>query len=129
MPQEKRKRGRRGDKKQKQKRQKTEADQAATVVDNLYIEDYSGQQEPVWQGAGHEEDGGAVTFHGLLTDEEQEYFRRADEMLALDEFASLDGSYSPARHPFMDGEERERDRGLIDIMGTRKETVYSQRVP
>lgn len=87
MPQEKRKRGRRGDKKQKQKRQKTEADQEQTVVDNLFIEDYTGQQLPA--------DGAVATFHGLLTDEEQEYFRRADEVLALDEFASLDGSHPP----------------------------------
>lgn len=90
------------------------------MVDNLFIEDYSGQQLP----AGHEwqEDGAAATFHGLLTDEEQEYFRRADEVLALDEFASPDGSCPPPPR------ERERAR-LIDTTGIRKETVYSQCVP
>ena len=41
----------------------------------------------------------AVPFYGLLKDEEQEYFKRADEMLELDQFGDVEGltfSWGPA---------------------------------
>jgi nucleolar protein 9 len=33
-----------------------------------------------------------TVFYGLLTEEEQEYFRRADEMLELNEFNDTEGT-------------------------------------
>ncbi|PHH76292.1 hypothetical protein CDD82_4054 [Ophiocordyceps australis] len=50
----------------------------------LYPQQARGQEE---NGLGH---GGEVEYFGMLTDEEQEYFRRADEMLELNEFASAE---------------------------------------
>lgn len=80
MPQERRKRGRRAEKKRKVEKAPLHA--PAPEFETLYIEDHEGVVPPVDD---------ATTFYGLLTEEESEYFRRADEMLALDEFEDAEG--------------------------------------
>ncbi|KAF8250179.1 ARM repeat-containing protein [Wilcoxina mikolae CBS 423.85] len=80
MPREMRKRGRRAEKKRKTE-SNTVPEPAAPALENLYVEDVDGAV------AVREDD---TTFYGLLTEEEQEYFRRADEVLALDQFGDED---------------------------------------
>lgn len=84
MPQEKRKRGRRAVKKEK----KEATPEPIPEIDNLYIDDTAGGFE------GSDE----TTFFGLLTEEEQEYFKRADEILALDQFEEAEGMWIVVRH-------------------------------
>ena len=81
MPQEKRKRGRRAEKKRKEDEP---ANAPEEELSNLYIEDRNGDidnEDP------------ENTFFGLLSEEEQEYFQRADEMLSLDQFADSEGMW------------------------------------
>jgi len=80
MPQERRKRGRRAEKKRKDEKAPSLAPEPE--FENLYIEDHEGVVPPVDD---------ATTFYGLLTEEESEYFRRADEMLVLNEFEDAEG--------------------------------------
>lgn len=80
MPQEKRKRGRRAEKKRKE-------DAPEPAIENLYIEDRDGDAAP---NADADDES---TFFGLLTEEEQEYFQRADEMLSLDQFGDGEGMF------------------------------------
>lgn len=92
MPKEHKKRGRRGEKKHKlfdesveqsaAKRQKSQdaEDEVEILVDNEGVhpqEDYAAPARP-----------GAIPFYGMLDDEEQEYFKRADTMLELNQFPS-----------------------------------------
>ena len=92
MPKEHRKRGRREEKKRKReeeeglitssKRQKSEdAEDVEIIVDG-------------GDGAGHREgfldsapQVGELPFYGLLGEDEQEYFKKADSMLELNQFA------------------------------------------
>ena len=94
MPREHRKRGRREEKKKRKreeeqdqvapsKRQKSEDAEAEVEI----ITD--GGDEPGLQD-GYPEYGpqpGDLPFYGLLDEEEQEYFKRADSMLELNQFA------------------------------------------
>lgn len=88
MPREHKKRGRREEKKRKReqeedppesKRRKSEdGTDAEIVVDNgqqIDDVDYTPTTGP-----------GEIPFYGLLDEEEQEYFKRADAMLELDQF-------------------------------------------
>ncbi|PHH66313.1 hypothetical protein CDD81_7906 [Ophiocordyceps australis] len=78
------------ERKQKRKREAEENGQAKLKrqrqdsgdEQGLYRPSAGGEEE---HGPGH---GGEMEYFGMLTDEEQEYFRRADEMLELNEFAS-----------------------------------------
>ena len=94
MPKEHKKRGRREEKKRKReevqedaqpsKRQKSEDAEAEVefIVDGdepRHDGDYEGAPGP-----------GEIQFYGLLDEEEQEYFKRADSMLELDQFADAE---------------------------------------
>lgn len=88
MPKEHKKRGRREEKKRKKeqeedqpesKRRKSKDDtDAEIIVDNGQHIDGTGYH-PI-PGPGE------IPFYGLLDEEEQEYFKRADSMLELDQF-------------------------------------------
>lgn len=97
MPKEHRKRGRREEK--KRKREEEEEDQAAPskrqkpedveeevelVVDG---DEDAGPQEGFLEYAARP---GDLPFYGLLDEDEQEYFKRADSMLELNQFADPD---------------------------------------
>ena len=95
MPKEHRKRGRREEKKRKReeeedqavpsKRQKPEdAEEVEIVVDG---DDNAGLQEGFQEYAPLP---GDLPFYGLLDEDEQEYFKRADSMLELNQFADPD---------------------------------------
>jgi nucleolar protein 9 len=98
MPKEHKKRGRRGEKKRKleqeeddeqtYKKSKHDDDSLQTdqpVVDYLPLEE--GQHEKfAEQAPGSYPQPGEMPFYGMLDDEEQEYFKRADEMLELNDF-------------------------------------------
>jgi nucleolar protein 9 len=84
MPREVRKRGRRAEKKRKEEKAAKEPTPApAAEFENLYIEDHEGVDP---------RDENGIIFFGLLSEEEQEYFKRADDMLALNEFGDADGA-------------------------------------
>ncbi|KAK0376329.1 pumilio-family RNA binding repeat domain-containing protein [Colletotrichum limetticola] len=57
-------------------------------------EEQDGEQQPAFDDAANEQEqsfrgnGPEVEFFGMLADEEQEYFRRADELLELNQFPS-----------------------------------------
>lgn len=93
MPKEHRKRGRREEKKRKReegedlaapsKRQKSE--DAEEEVDN------GGDEAAPPEGyPEHAPRPGDLPFYGLLDEDEQEYFKRADSMLELNQFADAD---------------------------------------
>lgn len=103
MPTENRKRGRREEKKRKReqhdaghdgKRHKREdlVEQVLQQYDDAHpAQPYAEEQNPYQDEAI---DGvtrpGAIPFYGMLDDDEQEYFKRADEMLELNQFADAD---------------------------------------
>lgn len=103
MPSENRKRGRREEKKRKREQQHVHADAKRHKPDDGDGDEPVLQQYDLPQYAGAEEkdpyqdeaiDGvtrpGAMPFYGMLDDDEQEYFKRADEMLELNQFADPD---------------------------------------
>ena len=94
MPKEHKKRGRREEKKRKReqeqdillptKRQKSQDtdEEVEIIVDNAephFDEIYETTAGP-----------GEIPFYGLLDEDEQEYFKRADTMLELDQFADAE---------------------------------------
>ncbi len=94
MPKERKKRGRREEKKRKHeeelelssstKRQKSEHSEAEVEIivdadEPRYDENYEATTGP-----------GEIQFYGLLDEDEQEYFKRADSMLELDQFADAE---------------------------------------
>lgn len=93
MPRENKKRGRRGEEKKRkleetadenrdqQKRQKT-----SPSVDGDALEDQH-DFHALENGAEASHDAIEKPFFGMLDDDEQEYFRKADEMLELNDFA------------------------------------------
>ena len=105
MPKEHKKRGRRGE----QKKRKLEEDEAgspdtkrarhATTTDadadttthapqdTIEAEQQQEYEANAVQDAGRPPD---MPFYGMLDEEEQEYFRRADDMLELNQFANAD---------------------------------------
>lgn len=96
MPKEHRKRGRREEKKRRReegedqaaasKRQKLEdaEEEVEIIVDGG---DGAGPQEGFPEYAPQPED---MPFYGLLGEDEQEYFKKADSMLELNQFADLE---------------------------------------
>lgn len=93
MPNERKKRGRREDKKRKReeenlalttsKRQKSEdTDHIEIIVDG----DETHEGDDYGANSGPAE----IPFYGLLDDDEQEYFKRADSMLELNQFANAE---------------------------------------
>lgn len=90
MPNENRKRGRREEKKRKReeeerdgasKRQKSQ--DAEEEIEGEKYEGEIGEQEGHMPYAGP----GELQFYGLLDEDEQEYFKRADSMLEVNQFA------------------------------------------
>ena len=92
MPKEHRKRGRREERKRKReeeddqaatsKRQKSEdAAEVEIIVDG---DDQAGRQADHLEYASRRSE---LPFYGLLSEDEQEYFKRADSMLELNQFA------------------------------------------
>jgi hypothetical protein len=105
MPREMKKRGRRGDEKKRKleeeeeiqqefaqpKRQRTEDggdDEAADQQDFVALP----SQDDVFANENGEGQGAPVeqVFFGMLDEEEQEYFKRADEMLEMNNFADAE---------------------------------------
>lgn len=93
MPKENKKRGRREEKKRKRdeevditpaKRQKSED----LEVEVKIMVDGDGDEK------GHSQDAptgpGEIPFYGLLSEDEQEYFKRADSLLELNQFADAE---------------------------------------
>jgi nucleolar protein 9 len=98
MPKKNKRRGRRDEKKNGKKRRREEAE----------VESASKKQKPADQadfitlaGRQDEDDGmqeniggiQEIPFYGLLSESEQEYFKRADEMLELNQFNSTEGEH------------------------------------
>ena len=91
MPKEHRKRGRREEKKRKREE---EQDQAAPSNKRQKSEDAEAENEIIGDEAtpqegypGYAPRPGDLPFYGLLDEDEQEYFKRADSMLELNQFA------------------------------------------
>lgn len=106
MPTENRKRGRREEKKRKREQQEADKHTKRTkredAVDNVlqqygdddddtaqqqYAPDQTPYQDEAIDGVTRP---GAMPFYGMLDDDEQEYFKRADEMLELNQFADAE---------------------------------------
>ncbi|KAI9860190.1 MAG: Nucleolar protein 9 [Trichoglossum hirsutum] len=96
MPKENKRRGRRDEKKNEKKRKRREEAEAENTSKKRKFEDgadfiaLAGQQE---NGDGQQENIGGmrdIPFYGLLNTDEQEYFKRADEMLELNQFNSAE---------------------------------------
>ena len=93
MPKEHRKRGRREEK----KRKREEEEGQITASKRQKSEDAEEDVEIIVDGgggAGHQEgfpgyapQSGELPFYGLLGEDEQEYFKKADSMLELNQFA------------------------------------------
>lgn len=94
MPKEHKKRGRREEKKRKRELGDDTNDQSSKRC-NADNEDGNGIKLDVSQ-SHYAEDGeepqrpGEMPFYGMLDDEEQEYFKRADTMLEVNQFANAE---------------------------------------
>jgi nucleolar protein 9 len=101
MPQEHKKRGRRGEKKRKLEQEDGEQVHKKSRLDDesAHVEAEPADFLPLEEGQ-HEEfaelepgsypQPGEMPFYGMLDDEEQEYFKRADEMLELNQFTDAE---------------------------------------
>lgn len=100
MPRENKRRGRRDEKKNEKKRKRREEAEALNSSKKQKFEDeadyvsFSGQQlsegDRTRESAGEAKE---IPFYGLLNEGEQEYFKRADEMLELNQFSSDEGKH------------------------------------
>lgn len=92
MPKEKRKRGPRQERKRKRA---AEEEQAHAKRQRHNRGGIGGEDEFIALDDGNvDQETNAITvtpFYGLLNEEEQEYFRRADEMLELNQFSDVEG--------------------------------------
>jgi nucleolar protein 9 len=87
MPKENKKRGRR----EEQKKRKRDVDDESSAKRHKKEDVQQFQEEqPVQNGANGEYPQQAQSFYGMLDEEEQEYFKKADEMLELDQFESAE---------------------------------------
>lgn len=96
MPKEAKKRGRRAEKARKQAQARAQAD--AIILEG----DGDGGEERYAEGGG----GGYADeeeFYGLLTEQEQEYFRQTDGVLDANAFSTSEGFLlfpsAPSSHP------------------------------
>lgn len=100
MPTENRKRGRREEKKRKREQQDADKDakrhKREEQVDTVLQQYDDAQPFPDQTAAPYQDDAmdvdgvtrpGAMPFYGMLDEDEQEYFKKADEMLELNQFA------------------------------------------
>ena len=108
MPKEHKKRGRREEQK-KRKRDVDEGDSSSKRAKKDEV-------ESVEVGEAFQDDEadvtrpGALTYYGMLDDDEQEYFKRADEMLELNQFEDAD-----ARKLFLESVYKEADGKELKI--------------
>jgi nucleolar protein 9 len=109
MPKEHKKRGRR----EEQKKRKRDGDDGDDVSKRLKKDDHV---ESIENGDTFHDEAvdvtrpGALTYYGMLDDDEQEYFKRADEMLELNQFEDPD-----ARKLFLDSVYKEADGKELKI--------------
>lgn len=106
MPKEAKKRGRRAEKKRKEEREIEEVQTVDESVQDIPITgDYQPQREGYYDEGGNKSSIDSIRshlanritvqaeetqFYGLLTDEEAEYFRNADEVLEANQFHDAD---------------------------------------
>jgi nucleolar protein 9 len=95
MPKEAKKRGRRAEKQRRQAQAQAQAEAQAEVEADAIPEEASypdggGGEEGYAEGFEQEEQ-----FYGLLTEQEQEYFRQADGVLDSNAFSSAEGFHFP----------------------------------
>lgn len=103
MPKEHRKRGRREEKKRKREEEEEEEEDHAAPSKRQKPEDAQEEEEEVEIIVDGDDDAGPqegfpeyaprpgdLPFYGLLDEDEQEYFKRADSMLELNQFADPD---------------------------------------
>ena len=103
MPKENKRRGRRDEKKNERKRKRREEAETENIMKKQKFEDeadfitLAGRQ--IEDDGNQENIGGMqeMPFYGLLNESEQEYFRRADEMLELNQFNSPEGEYQRSK--------------------------------
>jgi nucleolar protein 9 len=110
MPKENRKRGRRDE----QKKRKRDVDDGESTTKRVKKEEV----ESIEVGDAFQHDAAAdatrpeqLTFYGMLDEEEQEYFKRADEMLELNQFEDAD-----ARKLFLESVYKELDGKELKIV-------------
>lgn len=112
MPKEHKKRGRR----EEQKKRKREADGADDAHKRHKKEDEVEVETVEHDGDAFQDEAvdvtrpGALTYYGMLDDDEQEYFKRADEMLELNQFDDPE-----ARKLFLDSVYKEADGKELKI--------------
>lgn len=99
MPKENKKRGRREENKRKREEEEEEGEQedvpstkrqkSENVADEFHIvvDGHGDRQE---HGQDAYSGPGEIPFYGLLTEDEQEYFKRADSLLELNQFADAE---------------------------------------
>ncbi|KAF2433808.1 ARM repeat-containing protein [Tothia fuscella] len=105
MPKEGKKRGRRGEKKRKLEQSDEEIEhthkkhkhdkshshvESTAPADFVPLENGQHQDNLETQDATSYSQPGEMPFYGMLDEEEQEYFKRADEMLELNDFANAE---------------------------------------
>lgn len=100
MPKENKQRGRRGDGKRKREAANANEEPVGKKrqldIGALEFHGADGQADrptksiPFTKGDGEDGEDAGRPFYGLLAEEEQEYFRRADEMLEINDFPSVD---------------------------------------
>jgi len=115
MPKEKIKRGRRDEqKKRKRDRDHDDADASPKRSKKADVDQLYGGDDEVYhhhdEAADVTQAPGALTFYGMLDDDEQEYFKRADEMLELNQFEDPE-----ARKLFLDSVYKEADGKELKI--------------
>jgi nucleolar protein 9 len=97
MPTENRKRGRREEKKRKREQQDADKDSKRHKKEDeveQVLQQYDDSQQYAEEKGPYQDEAvdgitrpGAMPFYGMLDEDEQEYFKRADEMLELNQFA------------------------------------------
>jgi nucleolar protein 9 len=136
MPRENKKRGKRGDKKRKHEEvaeEDVEASKRVRVEDEPVSQNSTMENrdfEPLDQGTGGEElyvagvsQGTERAFYGMLDEDEAEYFRKADDMLELDDFADPE-----ERTLFLDNVFKEADGKELKIACSQSSSRLMERL-
>lgn len=139
MPREHRKRGRREEQKQKKKRQRGTDDEPTSkrlqkdhpelVDDDTHIADAHdanydiNHHDPSSSQATEAATPASAPFYGLLDEDEHEYFRRADELLELNQFDDAD-----ARTLFLESVWKEADGKELKIASSQSSSRLLERL-
>jgi nucleolar protein 9 len=91
MPEEAKKHGRYAEKQREQAQAQEEAVEADAIPEGASCPDGSGEEEEGYAEGFEQEE----QFCGLLTEQEQEYFRQADGVLDSNAFSSAEGFHFP----------------------------------